>query len=370
MKEQLPTCNRCDSPLENHVCRKCNTVHCPICGKPEQKPCEHLVADWAGCFGRSEKFYCRSPFIEGILPYLDVECDSELMLIPVDEDTALGDLSPLLIAFPNGLFEPPNPVLLFKSILGMISADGTYVGRREPGCAGVGGHLFWFSSDPTTAKAKMTSIIFSLWERMTELKSHLQDQLDQERKANKASEREEVVYGEINESLVFIKKKDAQRIWACHRALGTAKTWGEFRSLVDPESYNRLIEVMDASVDFEAFCEEQPKSEPGLTPEEAKAEFMKMSIGDRLPEDSDAFSQDHVPWTYDGDWPDWPAKKMLNWVPESIQEQYGTIESSMLNGEFLTFACSDARKIAAAFRRAGYRCVRNDKLVERASGYS
>jgi len=76
-----------------------------------------------------------------------------------------------------------------------------------------------------------------------------------------------------------------------------------------------------------------------------------------------------VPWAADGDWPAWPAQQMLDWVPKAIQQKYGSIGSSHLNGECLTLAPREERQIIAAFRRVGYRCTRDDRLVQRASGY-
>jgi len=166
-----------------------------------------------------------------------------------------------------------------------------------------------------------------------------------------------------------VKKKRVRELTACHRALTTAKTWGEFQSQITPESYAGLLELLADAADFSTFYEEQLEVEPDKPLEQAKSEYMQLDIGERFPEDHDPFSWDQIPFVYDGDWPAWPAREMLAWVPDEISEHYGEGASSMLNGECLLFACSDERMLTAAFRRAGYRCVRDDKLVRLASGY-
>jgi hypothetical protein len=92
-----------------------------------------------------------------------------------------------------------------------------------------------------------------------------------------------------------------------------------------------------------------------------------LPFGDRFPEDTDPLSSYPVPGIDDHDWPAWPAQQMLSWVPTEIQEKYGSKESC-LNGEYLTLNPRNEHKITVAFRRAGYRCTRDDKLIQRASG--
>jgi hypothetical protein len=180
---------------------------------------------------------------------------------------------------------------------------------------------------------------------------------------------QEVVYSEIDDYLVFIPKELAAELWACHQALRSSKTWRELRARISAAEYRKLIEPMDDAADFQAYARERLENDPGLTLDEVRSEYLDLPIGERLPEDDDPFSQDDVPWTYDGDWPEWPAQEMLDWVPASIQEQYGSIEPSHLSGECLTFDPDDEDRLLFAFRRLGYRCMRDDELVRRSSGY-
>jgi len=118
---------------------------------------------------------------------------------------------------------------------------------------------------------------------------------------------------------------------------------------------------MDAT-DFAAFYQELRQCRTDTKPEQAREEYLKLPAGERLPEDTDPFSSDQVPGVDDGDWPAWPAQRMLDWVPKEIQKEYGSIESTRLNGEYPTFYPRNEPRIIAAFWRAGYRCVRGDTL--------
>jgi hypothetical protein len=134
-KPSDPTCSRCVGPLKNHVCWKCNLVHCPFRGSPENPGCTHLLADWSGILGNSDRFH-HSPFTDVELPFMTVEYDSRMI---IDSETALGRLSPLLGAYGGDVWEPPNPVRLFQAMVTMISKPCTWVTRRAPGMAGIGG---------------------------------------------------------------------------------------------------------------------------------------------------------------------------------------------------------------------------------------
>ena len=55
-------------------------------------------------------------------------------------------------------------------------------------------------------------------------------------------------------------------------------------------------------------------------------------------------------------------------MPVDIQRDFGTGDSSRLNGEFLTFMLRDERTIVQRLTEVGFRCRRNQRLVERACG--
>ena len=62
---------------------------------------------------------------------------------------------------------------------------------------------------------------------------------------------------------------------------------------------------------------------------------------------------------------------MLKWIPDkNIQEQFGRVVATRLNGDYLEFDESKEVEIVAAFKESGYRCERDDVLVCKASGTS
>lgn len=88
-----------------------------------------------------------------------------------------------------------------------------------------------------------------------------------------------------------------------------------------------------------------------------------------IPSDDEAFDLDDIPGFADGDWPEWPAQLMLEFVPGSIAEKYGRKVDSVLNGQFLEFDAADEEVIVAEMNAAGFTCTRNDSIVATASGY-
>jgi hypothetical protein len=372
--KSVSTCSRCDGPLENSVCGKCNVVHCPFCGLPGDRQCTHLLAYWTHKVGGAGSHLRHPPFLDGTLPFLAADDDSPITLLPPDSKTALGELSPLLQAYRGDVFEPPDPVRLLESMVTMISVPCARASRHEGGRASLGDHIFWFASDVTAAKAELTSILFTLWDRITELGHRLNEQFEEQcRNPGAQPTLEEVVYGNWGDSLVFIKRTDADQLCACHTALWTATTWGEFRSIVGKDVYDDVIEFMGLNyegtiTDSAGLYEELIRHEPNATPEWAREHYLKLPVGDRFPDDTDPFDSREVPGVDDCDWPGRPAQIMLDWVPQEIRKKYGKIDSSPVSGDYLIFSRSDERSLIAAFRRVGFRCTRDDALIQRASG--
>ena len=149
----------------------------------------------------------------------------------------------------------------------------------------------------------------------------------------------DLVYGEVDKSLVFIPREQALELAAVWSALTTSSTWGEFRSRLPArrceDLFRRLAECID-----------------------------------ELPHDDDPFTMDDIPGVSDGDYPEWPAQEMLKWLPkEIVAAAYGKIETSRLNGLFLTLDPGHEPEIVEALRAAGSRCTKDQQLVLRACGF-
>lgn len=138
-------------------------------------------------------------------------------------------------------------------------------------------------------------------------------------------------------NLVFIPQLEAKRLAAIHTAIASAQTWGHF-------------------------CERMPAND--LL--EVKANIIE--CGESLPEDSDEFHIDLIPGLTDGDWPDWPEQKMLDWLPAEFCQRYGKVESSVLNGPYLTLDITRSPEILDALECTGFELRFDEELVRKACG--
>lgn len=82
-----------------------------------------------------------------------------------------------------------------------------------------------------------------------------------------------------------------------------------------------------------------------------------------LPTYDAKFQAELLPGYCDGDWPDWAEQKMLEWVPRSIIEKFGTMMQTAINGSYPLLDVSRKDEIVAAMRAAGFECREDEKLV-------
>lgn len=114
-----------------------------------------------------------------------------------------------------------------------------------------------------------------------------------------------LVYTEspANGGIVFADPERAAYVANLHHAIETARTWGEFRSLIPVSEYESLMEVWDEA-------------------------------GDDRPMESEVFSSEQVPGYCDGDYPPWLQQEMGNVVPTEILDEFASTTSTMLNGNY------------------------------------
>jgi hypothetical protein len=138
--------------------------------------------------------------------------------------------------------------------------------------------------------------------------------------------------------VVMIPQHEAMSLARLHHAMDRATTWGEFKRLAPPEHYEDAVRRWMDSNEEEEPAADQP------------------------------FDAYDIPGRGDGDWPSWPAQDMLAWVPDEIQARFGRSQASVLNGSWLSLPGESIDEIAAAMKRLGYRCRRDDALIARAHG--
>ena len=185
---------------------------------------------------------------------------------------------------------------------------------------------------------------------------------------------EELIYGYCEPAIaeknwVFNNKWRAQWLATVHGALWKAKTWGEFKNLVGKEIYDEIIEYQIESAkltSFEEYFKEDRECDPDITEDESRESYKEFD--NRIPSEEEEFDPEEICGLADGDWPGAQEIDMVNWVPEEIQEKFGTIGDTVFNGEYLSFNISKEKEIVEAFRAFGYRCERDDELIEKAQG--
>lgn len=139
-----------------------------------------------------------------------------------------------------------------------------------------------------------------------------------------------LVYGELEESLVFLAQEEAVKLARLHEALQTSTTWSEFKTKVSQDVYEETLELLD---------EEGPEPDP----------------------ESD-FLAGRIPGYEEGDWPSWPAQDMLHWIPKDVQERFGSAEPSAISGDSLLLPPEKEDEIVSAMEAHGYACSSNDTL--------
>lgn len=142
-----------------------------------------------------------------------------------------------------------------------------------------------------------------------------------------------------DDALLFVDPDKAEELAHTHRALRTARTWGDLRAALSAE---RLGEV------------EERFSEGGHA---------------APPADDAPFDPDDVFGFADADWPERPDELMLGWAPEEIQQRFGKREHSMIFQEWLEFPSKRVTDVVEAFEARGFTCRRDERLVLLAMGH-
>ena len=147
-----------------------------------------------------------------------------------------------------------------------------------------------------------------------------------------------LVYGVVERSIVVIELERAEELAATWRAICSASTWGELRGQLPAARWEALVKTLEEN-------------------------------GDDIPSNDSAFNPYDIPGLADGDYPEWPAQEMVEWMPREILDQpFSKVELSVQNGEFLTLDPAREVDIVAALRAAGFQCEKNQLLVDAASG--
>ena len=140
----------------------------------------------------------------------------------------------------------------------------------------------------------------------------------------------DLTWGAIKNEAVFGRAALVKELGVLRTALDNAQTWGEFRTQVSAE---RMREIVEDD-----------------------------------PADDAPFAADEIPGFKDGDWPEWLHQEMLEWMPRDLITKFGTVEDSVLNGQFLSVPADAGEALARELERRGWSCLRDDHAVSLAAG--
>lgn len=156
-----------------------------------------------------------------------------------------------------------------------------------------------------------------------------------------------IIYGITNLGLLFVPESRAKELADGNRALLSAKTWGEFKSLVSKELYEFYLPNSD-------YYEGPNEPEDG--------DFEPYDIAPETPfTPNDVVTYDELPAN--------PEIEMSEWMPEEIQVKFGKkmryagMDANVPSGDILVLKEKDMSKIVADLEKLGFVCKRDDDLL-------
>jgi hypothetical protein len=180
----------------------------------------------------------------------------------------------------------------------------------------------------------------------------------------------DLVYATLWDTLEFLTLKMEVDFGSTYFALEHAGTWGEFRRHVTPQRWWRVLQDFRAegAIDFPTWYANLVANSPKISRRRALRLYLKKKVGERLPTDADSPVLESLPSrTMElGAW--LPEFDMINWVPQSIQQKFGTIESAQDGTPRLRFDPAREEEIVLAFESLGYTCLKAPWLVCAAVG--
>lgn len=144
----------------------------------------------------------------------------------------------------------------------------------------------------------------------------------------------ELIYGDCGRQvgLVFLEEGYAAEIRDFRRALGSAATWGELRSMVSKKRYREAVEMWKGH-----------ESAPAPNPD-------------------DDFDPEKIQSYADGDWPELSSNAMSMWVDDEIIYEYGRYVPTR-NGFHPAIHPENEEDVVLLLELQGHVCTRDDNLI-------
>lgn len=134
-----------------------------------------------------------------------------------------------------------------------------------------------------------------------------------------------------NRGAVFATEDRAKFIAQIHKALSSARTWGEFERLMPSEEYRKIGREFD----------EQGEPRPQL---------------------DEAFSAEEVGGWSEGNYPPWLQSEMDLVIPDDILRRFGKRATTSLNGSYWDIPEDQMEPMANALRERGFEVVKAQEL--------
>lgn len=167
-----------------------------------------------------------------------------------------------------------------------------------------------------------------------------------------------LVYGTLNEGLVFAPKENALAQAQKWKAIKTAKTWQDFIDLTSQETFESVIYEILEYLDYEQ-----------LYPNYLMGEDLSNYISDLvLPQPEDPFSTDLLPEFDEGEYMPILAQEMMAWIPVDLQEEMGEIVRDEAKSFYYKIDPENENLAIKSFEILGYEIEKNQKLIENAEG--
>ena len=135
-----------------------------------------------------------------------------------------------------------------------------------------------------------------------------------------------------NEGLVFAPADRARLISQIHEAINNSRTWEQFRKSIPRKAYSEII--------HDSFDD----------------------AGEPRPKGSDRFEGEMVAGWCDGDYPAWLQSEMGDVLPSEVLQQYGTLETTFINGCYWHLPPENCDAICDSLKVLGWELERAQNL--------
>jgi hypothetical protein len=167
-----------------------------------------------------------------------------------------------------------------------------------------------------------------------------------------------LVYGEINNNLIFIPEEEALRSQKIWHAINNANTWQDFIDLTSEEEFDQIVfEILEFLDHGNLFAEYKMGQDLSTYVE-----------GLHLPQPDDLFTTEVLPGFEEGEFMPRADQEIIGWLPEEMLENIGEIKTSEEGIFYYKIEPKHIELVIQTFDAAGFKCIPNQKLIEAAEG--